>query len=139
MSVPKIFVSTSAVEKPPVFFVPDVTLDKQEETYANLAQRAGRPVPKRGERIYSITYTHNGEIWTSTVGQTSRGISHRTVGRGSKKRDEPRRLSDPSTVLAIFPGNPHLTFTHRARGSTWANPFMIGESSISSKTLFTIA
>jgi hypothetical protein len=45
-------------------------------------------------------------------------------------------LSDPATVLAIFPGHPGhpglpaLVVTDAARGSEWANPFMAGNPTI---------
>jgi hypothetical protein len=124
----------------PKFFVPAATPETQEAVYAEFARRAGRPVPKLEDRVYSITYTHNGETWTSTVGETSRGTRVRTVGRGSARREYPTGLSDPAVILAIFPGDPYVGITNHGIagnvGSTWANPFYMGALSIQSVVLF---
>lgn len=126
----------------PAFFVPAATPEQEEAVFVGLARIAdGAAVPPIGERIYSITYSHDGEIWTSTVGETSRGIRRRTVGRGSAKREHENKLSDPAIALAIFPGEPYRVVTDhgiggRNTGSTWANPFYVGQSSIKSLTRF---
>ena len=127
----------------PQFFVPDVPDESNESAwYQILAAFAQQPVPPERERVYSISYTHNGEEWTSTVGETSRGFRQRTIGRGAKKREAIDRLADPAKVLAIFPGNPYFVVTDkdlvsRVR-SDWANPFMMGRDSIKSIVLFSL-
>jgi hypothetical protein len=66
--------------QPPAFFVPEVPPDTTEaEWYQALAALAQRPVPPVAERVYSITYTHNGETWISTVGETSRDHGYAKV------------------------------------------------------------
>ncbi len=113
------------------FFVPDRPEGKSdEEVLAALAAVCQCPVPALGDRVYSITYRHDGEDWTSTVGKRSEGVRTRTVGRGSAAREVSTRLSDPSTVLAIFPGGPYIVITDGARGSSWSNPFYMGAGQI---------
>lgn len=127
----------------PKFFLPNVPPADEEEAFARLATWCSRPVPERERRIYSITYTHDGEEWTATVGQTLRGIRR---WRPSRKRSRspfapeppPEHLSDPATVLAIFAGAPYFVVTNKRLEegvySAWENPFMTGQPS--SITLF---
>ena len=60
------------MEKPAAFFVPAATPDNQESVYAELARLSRCAVPPVERRIYSITYTHDGEEWTATVGAVKR-------------------------------------------------------------------
>jgi hypothetical protein len=117
----------------PVFFVPSASPESQEEIYAQLASWAKQPVPVAGRRVYSIHYIYTGEQWTSTVGERCTGVRYLTVGRAEV-------LSDRFLVLAIFPGDPYIIVTDDLPGnpvpSDSANPFMIGESNISSVVLF---
>jgi hypothetical protein len=121
------------VSEAPAFFVPGATSDNQESIFASLAEFAAQPVPAIGKRLYSITYGHDGEEWTATVGESLRGLRHqharsktRTLERPSVSRP-PVSVSDPAVVLAIFSGNPYVVVTdHRIRrnvGSAWENPF----------------
>jgi len=114
------------VEVPP-FFVPTALPEKQEEVYADFAQWCRRAVPPQGKRIYSITYYHDGDEWTATVGETLKGTRQRTSRLGSVSQ---ARLRDPATVLAIFPGDPYLVVTDSRFSpgvvSRWGNPFMAG-------------
>lgn len=57
----------------PSFFVPGVTPEYQETEYEKFAKWCSRTAPKIGSRIYSITYIHNDEEWTATVGKPLRG------------------------------------------------------------------
>lgn len=125
----------------PKFFLPMAPGEmSDEEGLSELARFAGCPVPPEGQRVYSITYKHNGEVWTSTVGETSRGTGWKTIGRGRNKREREIPLSDPCIVLAIFPGNPYTIVTdngiRKRRASNWANPFIMGANSISTVVLF---
>jgi hypothetical protein len=126
----------------PNFFVPNPPPGETEEAYYYaLAAFARAAVPAIPDRVYSITYTHNGEQWTSTVGETSRGIRRKTVGRGSSRREQVTALSDRAIVLAIFPGNPYLVVTNNGIPdpvpTDWANPFLMGEQFISQTVRFT--
>lgn len=115
----------------PSFFVPGLPAEVQEEVYADFARRCQRPVPDPGERVYSITYVHDREEWTATVGERLHGIRRQSTG--SRRRRSPisieqvQGLNDPATVLAIFQGNPFVVFTN-AGGvrSAWENPFFVG-------------
>lgn len=114
----------------PVFFVPAATPENQEEVYAGFAKWCNTSIPKHTERVYSITYIHDGEEWTATVGEPLRGI-RRQISRSRGKRVERKiQLSDPAIVLAIFPGDPFMVVTnHRVArdvGSAWVNPFLAG-------------
>jgi hypothetical protein len=118
------------MDKPPVFFVPAATSENQESVYAGLAKMAQTSLPPVSNRIYSITYTHDGEVWTATVGEKLKGVGYKTSRVKGKKLERVLRLSDPAVVLAIFPGNPYMVVTnHRIAvdvGSRWVNPFMAG-------------
>lgn len=114
----------------PTFFVPAATPETQEGIYAEFARWCGRALPSPEERVYSITFIHDGEEWTATVGQTMTGtrqVSRRV--RGQKVQQTETR-SDPARVLAIFPGDPFMVVTnHRIAGnvgSRWENPFFAG-------------
>jgi hypothetical protein len=114
------------------FFLPSVPTDKQEEAYSGLAKLAGRPVPVNHSRIYSITYRHDGDEWTATVGEKLHGHTIADSRARAKKRRTERPLGDSAVVAAIFPGVPFLVFTDSGYGagsrSAWENPFMAGQS-----------
>jgi hypothetical protein len=57
----------------PEFFVPKAEPDEQESVYAALAEFAQRRVPPATDRIYSITFGHDGVEWTATVGERLKG------------------------------------------------------------------
>src|ERR1700680_4723783 len=65
------------VTEAPGFFVPGATPDDREFVFAGLAKFAAQPVPVIGERVYSITYDHDGKEWMAAVGETLRGLRHR--------------------------------------------------------------
>jgi len=52
----------------PAFFLPGVAREQQEAAYCAIAQWCHEPVPPLDHRIYSITFEHNSEEWTATVG-----------------------------------------------------------------------
>lgn len=116
--------------KPPAFFVPAATPENQESVYADFAKMGRSSVLPVSQRIYSITYTHDGEDWTATVGEHLKGVGYKSSRVKGKKIERELRLSDPAVVLAIFPGNPYIVITnhHIAGnvGSRWENPFMAG-------------
>ncbi len=114
------------MEKPPAFFLPAATPENQETVFADLAKFSRCAVPPAERRIYSITYTHDGEEWTASL----KGVRYRTSRVRGQKVERKERLSDPAVVLAIFEGNPFFVVTnHRIAGnvgSRWENPFMAG-------------
>jgi hypothetical protein len=112
----------------PKFFVPAATEANTERVYAGFAKSCGVPVPAMPKRIFSITFRHDGGVWTATVGKQLTGTKYVTKGRGSNKNESSLGVSDPAIVLAIFPGNPYMVSTsggivHR---TVWANPFLAG-------------
>ena len=111
----------------PKFFVPEVAdADKYEEVFKALAKYCGVEPPLIDRRIYSITFVHDGEEWTATVGERMRGILLPNRRSRSKKPTIPQPLFDQAVVMAIFPGGeqfPHRVLTNGAP-SKWANPFM---------------
>lgn len=116
----------------PQFFVPAATPDNQESVYADFARWCGCPVPSLERRIYSITYVHDGEEWTATVGESLRGRRFRTTRSRGVKVEREQPVSDPAIVLAIFPGVPYMVVTNhriggRNVGSAWENPFLAGQ------------
>src|SRR4051812_15921217 len=87
------------------FFVPTATAENQEQVFADFARWCGSPVLDPKERVYSITYDHDGVHWTATVGEPLRGWKLHTYKPRGKKREEHKvPVEDPAVVLAIFPG-----------------------------------
>jgi len=119
------------MSNPPKFFVPAATDEDVEQVYASFAKDSRRPVPPPGERIYSITYVHDGEEWTATVGERLSGKRHTTSRSKGQSIERTQSVSDPAVVLAIFPGSPFVVVTnHRIVGnvgSKWENPFFAGQ------------
>ena len=116
----------------PQFFVPAATPDNQESVYASFAEWCSRAVPSLERRVYSITFVHNGDEWTATVGESLRGRRFRTVRSRGVKLEREQPVSDPAIVLAIFPGTPYIVVTNhriggRNVGSAWENPFFAGQ------------
>jgi hypothetical protein len=122
---------TDEMKSAPRFFVPAATEEERESVYAEMAAICGRAVPPLDRRIYSITYVHDGEEWTATVGEQLRGTRPAVTNRRGKKVQREQRFHDPAKVLAIFAGYPYMVFTnHRVGGrsvhSAWENPFLAG-------------
>lgn len=115
----------------PEFFVPQAEPDEQESAYAELAALAQRHVPLTTDRIYSITFEHDGTEWIATVGKQLRGHTIANPRARAKKRRVERQRSDCATVLAIFAGVPYIVVTDEGAiaggGTAWANPFMAGQ------------
>lgn len=113
----------------PKFFVP--YSEAPERDYAALAASCGVLPLAPGKRIYSITFRHDSDWWTATVGRPLLGTRRRVTRKRGQRQpiEREERLSDPAEVLAIFSGIPFMVFTtagirHR---SAWANPFLAGE------------
>lgn len=117
-------------EQPPMFFVPGVPAEKQEEVYASLAEGCTRAVPPVKERVYSITFRHDSDDWTATVGMSLTGERYETKRSKGKRVERRRHFSDVAVVLAIFPDDPFMVITDGGTKagvrSGWANPFMAG-------------
>ena len=114
----------------PTFFLPDTTPEQAESVYSELARFCGCRAPDAAERIYSISFKHDGEEWTATVGHQLRGVRVRTSRTRGRTVERKHHLRDLALVLAIFPGIPYLVVTnHRlpnSVGSEWENPFRVG-------------
>ena len=109
----------------PSFFVPMVDPDKQEAAYKELAEFAGATAQPLGSRIFSMTWSHNGVVWTATVGERLNGLETVKKGRGRDARsyERPRHTSD--TVLAIYAGVPFLIM-HDNKSRYWNVPILAG-------------
>lgn len=114
----------------PTFFVPLAQPAEYEELFMELARFAGHPVPELAQRIYSITFIHDGEEWTATVGERLRGHTIANPRARAKNRRVSRPASDSATVEAIFAGNSYIVVTDSRLApriqSRWGNPFMAG-------------
>jgi len=108
------------MDKPPCFFVPGFAPDEQEAAYAHMAAHGSRPVPPMGQRIYSLTFRHDGIVWTATVGSSMRGVRAKLVKKVWKETPV-----SGTVIAAIFPGPPYVLF-HQGR-SVWENPFYAGD------------
>ncbi len=126
----------------PAFFLPWGEPDQTEVSYTALAEQYGCAVPPVEKRVYSITYEHDGEEWTATVGKELEGLRPRKKARTRKEREMIRpmvRVSDGATVLAIFPGvavlgGPFTVVTDFMLKpevySEWENPFTAHPTSV---------
>lgn len=114
------------MEKAPQFFVPDVPADQQEAQYASMAEFGRCALPPTEQRIYSITFGHDGTIWTATVGQSMRGVRGQMKRVRGQKVWQETPVYDGTTIAAIFPGHPHVIF-HTGGRSPWQNPFYAGD------------
>lgn len=112
------------------FFVPFADGEMTETVYSQLAVVCRCAVPFVCERIREIHWTHNGDYWVATVGEKLRGRSVRRRRRKGGNVEVTTRLTDPATVVAIFPGSTYYAVTNaRPIGpvvSHWVNPFMAG-------------
>jgi hypothetical protein len=83
-----------------------------------------------GERVREIQWTHNRDYWVASVGEKLHGRSVRLRRRRGGNVEVTTPLTDPATVLAIFPGATYYVVTNaRPIGpvvSNWLNPFMAG-------------
>jgi hypothetical protein len=84
----------------PAFFVPQCIEGDAEKTYELFAAMCGLAVPHLQYRVYSITYKHDGCMWTATVGEKHHGYRVFTSG---KRKGRVERLHDDAVVWAIFP------------------------------------
>jgi hypothetical protein len=114
----------------PAFFVPAATSENQEIVYAEFAKMCDASIPPMSKRIYSITFIHDRDEWTATVGEHLQGIHYKTTRSRGEKIEVTQPLCDPAIVLAIFPGDPYMVVTDKnileGVGSAWVNPFMAG-------------
>lgn len=110
----------------PQFFVPLVPSEDHEKCYQDMAKAIGQAAPALGKRVYSITFTHNGETWTATVGETLVGSAIKSRRVRGKKVEREIQLRNHSTVMAIFPGLPFHVW-HDGASNVWANPFLTVE------------
>jgi hypothetical protein len=111
----------------PEFFVPFVEPQNQEASYQEIAKFIGAAPRPLAERIYSMTWRHDGVVWTATVGEKLRGVATITTGRGRDRREREVPRSSDDTVLAIFPGSPGL-IAHDNKSKLWNLPILTGEA-----------
>ena len=115
------------------FFIPNTPSENAEVLFVQWAGWCRVAVPPPDERVYEIEWTHDGDNWIATIGRQLRGRRIRRRRRKQGTVDVTQPLSDPATVLAIFPGDPYFVVTDaRPVGSVvseWANPFMAGRPS----------
>ena len=96
------------------FFVPNVTDERQAERVIEaIAKFLQRPVPPLSERLWSLKYKHNGNIFEVEVGQPL---------------PDYYREAEP-TVIAIFGGHPLLVCT-LDRGVRRGEPVYVGRHSV---------
>jgi hypothetical protein len=127
----------------PAFFLPPIAhynASEQDAAYLLIAEKCGRPVP--AQRVYSITFRHDSDFWTATVGEKLTGSKTQQLGpsdatdttnktdktdKTENSAEQTTQLSDEATVVAIFPGTPYLVVTDSgiiSGGHTnWENPF----------------
>jgi hypothetical protein len=77
----------------PTFFVPSATPENIESVYSQFAASCNRDVPAMVARIYSITFSSKGEIWTATVGETLSGFKTETKRKKGNTIERTRRAT----------------------------------------------
>lgn len=113
----------------PSFFLPGYAADEQEAKYVELAKKYGASQAASGDRIWSITWEHDGDIWKATIGEPLTGLPDPRSKRGTQF------LTDAATPIAIYPGHCYIVVTDGVR-SWWNNPIYIGKHAIKSFVLF---
>jgi hypothetical protein len=115
----------------PAFFLPPIAhydASEQDAAYVEIAEKCGRSVP--AQRVYSITFRHDSDDWTATVGERLTGSKTQQIGPKDNSTEQTTPLEDAATVVAIFPGTPYLVVTDSGIISggrtTWENPFYAG-------------
>lgn len=113
------------------FFIPFAPSDERaEHVYGVFAEVCGVPVPRNDERIWAIHWTHDGDDWLAEVGEQLKGRRVRVRRRKGGNVQVVEHLSDPATVLAIFPGETYWVVTNgRPIGpvaSAWEGALMTG-------------
>ena len=115
------------------FFVPFTESESEAESaYSTLAHSCHAALPPLNNRVYSITFKHNGETWVATVGERLAGSKLHVSKSKDVQKQHQVPLSDPAVVVAIFAGNPYFVVTATEPGigrSAWENPFMAGSPS----------
>ena len=77
--------------------------------------------------LHSVTWQHNGETWTATVGEQLHGYRIETRGRGRKKTYARVELFDPARILQVGAYEVWHDLGHAAQSrSEWNNPITIG-------------
>jgi hypothetical protein len=94
------------------FFVPFADRERAETIYSQLAGACRCAVPFMGERIREIHWTHNGDYWVATVGEKLHGRSVRLRRRKGGNVEVTTPITDPATVVAIFPGATYYVVTN---------------------------
>jgi hypothetical protein len=102
------------------FFLPAASNKEQAESvYANIADFINERVVPESQRLYSITYKHNGQTMVATVGELC----------------DPYYKESKPTVFAIFKGNPYKVCLEN-RGVVRGEPIYVGDSSVISEAFF---
>ena len=99
----------------PRFFLPYLSQEAEEASFAHIARQCERTVPAPGARVYSISFERGGITWIATVGEQLRGRKPIRVKR--KETGQWRDIRDTALVLAIFPGEPYIVVTRPGSNS----------------------
>jgi hypothetical protein len=99
----------------PRFFLPYLSPESEEASFAHLAKQCERAIPAPGAGVYSISFERGGTTWIATVGEQLRGRKPIRVKRN--ETGQWRHIRDTASVLAIFPGEPYIVVTHPGSNS----------------------
>ena len=94
----------------PRFFLPYLSRESEEASFAHLAQQCERAVPAPGARVCSISFERSGITWIARVGERLRG--RKPIRFKRKETGQWRDIRDTALVLAIFPGEPYIVVTY---------------------------
>ena len=99
----------------PRFFIPYLSPEIEEASFAQIAQQCERAVPAPGARVYSISFDRGGITWIATVGEQLRG--RKPIRFKRKDTGRWRDIRDTALVLAVLPGEPYIVVTYPGSNS----------------------
>ena len=89
--------------------------------------------PSSSERLYSVTYTHDGDKIVVTVGEAPKVFKRKTGPRGGyiKNADYVRLGRTIGTTVCGIIHAGHLIYVYQLpANSYWANPILVGPPSV---------
>ena len=97
------------------FFIPYLSPEMEEASFAHIAGQCERAVPAPGARVYSISFERGGITWIATVGEQLRG--RKPIRFKRQETGQWRDIRDTALVLAILPGEPYIVVTYPGSNS----------------------
>lgn len=116
------------------FFIPDLREQPEaaEERWSRYLRDSGAAADS--ERVYSVTYLHDGSKFIATVGELRIEYARKRGPRGGYIKDAPlvKHGRPTGTMISaiIDAGNVLYVWTYGPPFGGWANPSMVGTNEI---------